>query len=30
MAVEGLMFLPTHINELEFFPHIQDVAVILK
>jgi hypothetical protein len=30
MPVEGLSFLPTYITELEFHPHIWDVAIIVK
>jgi hypothetical protein len=30
MPVEGLWLLPTHISELELFPLIWDVAIIIK
>jgi hypothetical protein len=30
MPVEGLKYLPTHTPELEFLPHIWDVAIIIK
>jgi hypothetical protein len=30
MSVEGLSSLPTYIPDLELFPHIWDVAIIIK
>jgi hypothetical protein len=30
IPVLGLKFLPTDMDELEIFPQIQDVAVIIK
>jgi hypothetical protein len=30
MPVKGLQLLPTNIPELELFPHIWDVAIIIK
>jgi hypothetical protein len=30
MLVEGLKYLPTHIPELELYPIIWDVAIIIK
>jgi hypothetical protein len=30
MPVKGLILLPTYIPELESYPHIWDVAIIIK
>jgi hypothetical protein len=30
MPAKGLEYLPTHIFELELFPTISDVAIIIK
>jgi hypothetical protein len=30
MPIEGLEVLPTDIPELELYPHIWDVAIIIK
>jgi hypothetical protein len=30
LQVKGLSYLPTHTPELELFPHIWDVAIIIK